>query len=152
MKKTTVGTLQVFTSKADAISRLMQLQGVCKDVKNSNNCRIMFHCNKQGKIIIESEWDRYDPKKAKIFTTLYGEIIEQDDKTQINYYTAFDKSSVRKRIAAFIVSIIVLLICLVLAASEAIVRIMITASVGIVVCIYVLAFQLSSIKREKRNA
>ena len=50
VKKIKQGKLEVFASKNDTIDRLMQLQGLCKDIKDSNGGLIDFYCNKNGKI------------------------------------------------------------------------------------------------------
>ena len=50
MKKIKQGKLEVCASKSDTINRLMQLQGLCKDVNVRNGGLINFYCNKYGKI------------------------------------------------------------------------------------------------------
>ncbi len=146
MKKINQGNFKIFTSKANTINRLMQLQGVCKDIKNTNNCRIEFRCNKHGKIIVESQWDRFNPKKAEIFTKLYGDVIEQANETQIVYYTAFDKNSVFSKLSTFLIASIILLILIVFVADK------IKVLIAIIFCIIGLVFQLISIKKEKDNS
>lgn len=145
MKKITQGKLEIFTSKADAINKLIQLQGVCKDIENSNNCPIEFYCNKNGKITVESQRSRHNPQKAQMFTKLYGEIAEQNDKTYINYYTAFNYISVFARISFFIIAIIVLSIFMIFVSDK------IKALIAIIVCVVGLVFQLISIEKEKKN-
>lgn len=145
MKKITQGKLEFFTSKADAINKLIQLQGVCKDIENSNNCSIYFYCNKNGKITVESLRSRHDPKKAQIFTRLYGEITEQNDKAYINYYTVFNYMSVFARISFFIIAIIILSIFMIFVSDK------IKALIAIVVCVIGLVFQLITIEKEKKN-
>lgn len=145
MKKISQGKFEVFTTKADAIDKLIQLQGGCKDIKNSNNYIIEFYCNKNGKITVESQWSRHNPQKAKVFTKLYGEVIEQVDKTYINYYTSFSNKSVLIRISSFIIAIIVLSIFMMFVAEK------VKDLIAIIVCIVGLIFQLISIEKEKKN-
>lgn len=145
MKKINQGEFEVFTTKTDAIDKLMQLQGVCKDIKNSNNYIIEFCCNKNGKITVESQWSRHNPQKAKVLTKLYGEVIEQANKTYINYYTSFSNMSVFARLSCFIIAIIILSIFMVFVTDK------IKALIAIIVCIIGLVFQLISIGKERQN-
>lgn len=144
MKKIVQGKFDVCTSKVDAIDKLMQLQGVCQE-KNSNNCRIEFHCNKHGKIIIESQVSRHSPKKAKIFTKLYGNVTKQNNKTYVNYYISFDKNGVFRRLSAFLIAAIVLLFFLVFVPNKT------KVLIALILCIIGLIFQLFSIEKEKSN-
>lgn len=92
MKKITQGKLEIFTSKANAINKLIQLQGVCKDIENSNNRPIEFYCNKNGKITVESLYSRHNPKKAQLsryrgyhhtYTFLFEKSVEYKLKKHI---------------------------------------------------------------------
>ncbi len=145
MKKIEQGKFEIFTSKTDAISKLIQLQGICKDIKNSNDCRIMFHCDKRGKITVESDDDRYNPKKALILTKLYGEIIEQANKTYINYYISLANKNIFLRIGVFVSAIIILLIFGLFIDDK------FKVLIAIVICVIGLVFQCISIKNEKRD-
>ncbi len=146
MKKIEQGTFEIFTSKDDAINKLMQLQGVCKDIRNSNDCRILFECDKCGKIVVESDDDRYNLKKALILTKLYGEIIEQANKSYINYYVSLENKNVFLRLSMFVIAIIVLLILGLFIDDK------LKVLVAIVICIIGLVFQCISIKNEKCNS
>lgn len=145
MKKLQQGTFEIFTSKTDAISKLIQLQGICKDIKNSNDCRIMFHCDKRGKITVESLRDRYNLKKAKMLTKLHGDIFEQGNKTYINYCVFLDKKSVFLRLCVFLIAIVILSIFSVFIADK------IKVLIAVIICIIGLVFQLISINKEKEN-
>lgn len=145
MKKIDQGKLKLHTSKNDAINKFLQLQGVCKDVKNSNNCRVEFFCNKKGKISIVSLRDRYSIKNSQILTELYAQVIENSGETYISYYTSLKKEKIIIIWSAFIVAIIVLLLSLLILDRKIL-------TLGIIfLCIYALIYQLSSIKREKDN-
>ena len=145
MKKIEQGEFELFTTKADAIDRLMQMQVVCKDIKSSNGCSIAFYCDKNGKITVESQRSRHNPQKSQIFTKLYGEIIEHTNKTYIRYYTAFSNIGVFTRISCFIIAIIILSIFVMLISDK------IKALIAIIVCVVGLVFQLISIEREKKT-
>ena len=90
MKKISQGKYQIFTTKQDAIDKLMQLQGTCREEISGENC-IEFYCFENGKIIITNPPTR----RVEIdnSTNLYAEIIEQDSKAYVTYYTAFSQSN-----------------------------------------------------------
>ena len=68
------GKFEIFTTKADAIDKFMQMQGVCREELSSENL-IEFYCSKKGKIAITN------PPKKHIehtnSTNLFAEIIEE---------------------------------------------------------------------------
>ena len=90
MKKISQGKYEIFTTKQDAIDKFMQLQGTCREEISGENC-IEFYCFENGKIIITNPPRRHIENENS--TELFAEIIEQDDKTYVTYYTAFSKSS-----------------------------------------------------------
>ena len=79
MKKISQGKFEICTTKADAIDKFMQMQGVCREELSSENL-IEFCCSKKGKISITN------PPKKHIehtnSTNLFAEIIEEDGKTE----------------------------------------------------------------------
>lgn len=88
MSKILQGKFEIYTSKADAIDKFMQMQGVCREQISGEN-QIEFYCSKRGEIIISDP-----PKRNRTITNstnLFAEIIEQDGKTYVTYYTKFDK-------------------------------------------------------------
>ena len=88
MSKILQGKYELSTTKADAIDKFMQMQGVCREQISGEN-QIEFYCSKKGKIIISDP-----PKRNNTITNstnLFAEIIEQDGKTYVTYYTKFDK-------------------------------------------------------------
>ena len=62
MKKISQGKYELFTTKADAIDKFMQMQGVCREELSSDK-QIEFYCSKKGKVTITN------PTK-KLFVTL----------------------------------------------------------------------------------
>ncbi len=115
MKKITQGKLEIFTSKADAIDKFMQMQGVCREELSNENL-IEFHCSKKGKIAITN------PPKKHIehtnSTSLYAEIIEQDGKTYITYYTVYSHFNNVLKIISLIMLIVMAILAIVLAVSN----------------------------------
>ena len=90
MEKISQGKYEIFTTKADAIDRFMQMQGVCREEISGEN-PIQFYCSKKGKIVITNPPTRHIEKDNS--TNLFAEILELDGKTYVTYYTAFSKSS-----------------------------------------------------------
>lgn len=86
MKKISQGKYEIFTTKEDAIDKFMQLQGLCTE-EISGEKQIVFTCFKKGKISITNSSRRRDDSS----TNLYGEVVRQDGKTYVTYYTAFSK-------------------------------------------------------------
>ena len=90
MKKIIQGEFEVFTTKADAIDKLMQMQGICREQISGENA-IQFYCLKNGKITITNPPTRRVENDNS--TILFGRVIEKDGKTYVTYYTAFSKSN-----------------------------------------------------------
>lgn len=88
MKKISQGRYELFTTKADAIDKFMQLQGICRE-EISGEKPIEFYCTKKGKIIITN------PPTKRVeshhSTNLFAEVVQQEGKTYVTYYTKFDK-------------------------------------------------------------
>ena len=88
MKKIDKGKYEVFTTRQDAIDKFMQIQGVCNEPVNGGYTTC-FYCYKDGKIYIT------DPAGHRPFynaTKLKGEIIEEDGKTYVSFYTTYSKT------------------------------------------------------------
>ncbi len=90
MKKISQGEYQLLTTKADAIDKLMQMQGICSEEISGENA-IQFYCLKNGKITITNPPTRRVENDNS--TILFGRVIEKDGKTYVTYYTAFSKSN-----------------------------------------------------------
>ncbi len=88
--KISQGKYELFTTKEDAIDKFMQLQGVCREEINGEN-PIMFYCTKKGEILITNPPTRHVENDNS--TNLFAEIIEENGKTYVTYYTSFDKSN-----------------------------------------------------------
>ena len=88
MEKISQGKFEIYTTKADAIDKFMQMQGVCREELSSENL-IEFYCSKKGKIIITNPpTKRVESDNS---TNLFADVIEQDGKTYVTYYTTFNK-------------------------------------------------------------
>lgn len=91
MKTIQQGSFEILTTKEDAIDKLMQMQGCCRE-KISGDSPIQFYCSKKGSIIISHPPSRKRVRSGNS-TNLYAEVIEKDNKTYITYYTAFSQSN-----------------------------------------------------------
>ena len=90
MKKISQGQFEIRTTKVDAIDKFIQMQGVCREKINSEN-PIEFYCSKKGKIIITNPpTKRVESHNS---TNLFADVVEQDGKTYVTYYTAFNKTN-----------------------------------------------------------
>lgn len=147
MKKINQATIEIFSSKDEAINRLMQLQGVCKNANDSNGGLIDFYCNKNGKIRIECYEERMklNFKNSKILTKLYGTVIERNHKTYIDYFTSLKISSIFARLSFLLIAIVILALFLLLPVDK------IKVLIVIVCLIIALIFQVISILKEKSN-
>ena len=86
MKKISQGNFEVYTTKADAIDKFMQMQGLCREEINGYQ-KLEFYCTKKGKITVTNSPSKHIENTYSTF--LYGEIIEQDGKTYVSYYTVY---------------------------------------------------------------
>jgi len=90
VNKISQGKYELFTTKADAIDKFMQMQGFCRE-ETSEEKPIKFYCQKNGEIIISNPPSRHIENDNS--TDLYAQIVEQDGKTYVTYYTAFSKTT-----------------------------------------------------------
>lgn len=80
------GEIEISSKKSEAIDRLMQLQGICRE-ELSDESRIEFTVFKSGKISIKNLSSRHNGISNA--TRLFGNVIERDGKAYISYYTNF---------------------------------------------------------------
>lgn len=90
MKKISQGKYELLTTKPDAIDKFMQMQGVCREEMSDENS-IEFYCSPKGKISITNPPSRRVENDNS--TNLFAEILEQDGKVYVNYYTSFSQSN-----------------------------------------------------------
>ena len=92
MPKIKQGKYEVLTTKEDAINKFMQLQGVCRE-KISEENPINFYCSEKGKIVITNPSSNRIRTDGGNATNLFAEVLEEDGKTYVNYYTEFSKAN-----------------------------------------------------------
>ena len=105
MKKISQGKYEIFATKAEAIRRFRQLQGVCME-KYSNETVIEFYCFKNGKMMITDPPSRTIGNECS--THLSAKILEQDGKTYVSYYTAYSQSNHALKWIAFVIFLLMI--------------------------------------------
>ena len=142
MKKIEQGKFEIFTTKADAIDKFMQMQGICREELSSENL-IEFYCSKKGKIAIKN------PPRTHIeyrnSTNLFAEIIEEDSKTYVAYFTVYSHLNNVLKFISLIMSIVMAIIAIVLTVSP----------IVLVFCLLFLlffVFQLFNSAKEQKNS
>ena len=95
MKKIEQGMFEIFTSKADAINKFMQMQGVCREELSSENL-IEFYCSKKGKISITNPPPRKVDKcdYTKGYWQIDLDTPQQIDKIEIDARKNYPRLSV----------------------------------------------------------
>ncbi len=112
MKKINQGRYEILTTKSDAINKFMQMQGMCRE-KVSDENRIEFYCSKKGKITITNPPTR--SVRGHISTELFADIVEQNGKTYVSYYTSFSKVNNALKSIFFILDMVINIILLIFA-------------------------------------
>lgn len=115
MKKISQGKYEIFTTREDAIDKFMQLQGVCREEISGENA-IQFYCTEDGTIIISNPPRKYSPDNS---TDLFAEIIEENSKTYVSYYTRFSKSNIVYKYIFYTICIIVWSIAVIFSIAKA---------------------------------
>lgn len=146
MKKIDQGKYELFTTKADAIDKFVQMQSFCSEEINGYQ-RIEFYCTKKGEITVTNPPSRHIERTYS--TALYGEVIEQDGKAYVSYYTVYSHyNNVLK-----IISIVMLTVMSVFAMVSAIADSAKKAPYIIfVLCCALFFFRLINTLKEKKNA
>ena len=82
--------IEISTSSDDAVIKLMQMNGICQDTLTNGNS-IEFLCTKKGKITISNP-PTYKVSKENS-TKLFGNVIEEDNKAYISFYTSYSNAN-----------------------------------------------------------
>ena len=146
MKKISQGKYEVFTSKADAIDKFMQMQGICRE-ELSNEKLIEFYCSKKGEITITNPPTRRVENYNS--TILFAEILEEGGKTYIAYHTVFSKSNTIAKSFSYAMSIIAAIVAIIFAIIAA------NKTAPLIVLVFGLAFfvfQLFTTSKEEENS
>ena len=141
MKKIAQGKYEIFTTKEDAIDKLSQLQGVCRETLTSEN-RVKFYCTKKGKIGTTNPYTR--SVTGINSTNLYGQIIEENDKTYVTYYTSFSKLNYILKIFSIMMDIVVGIFAIILGGTYSL--------VVLLFCLIFLIAELFVYSKENDNA
>lgn len=146
MKKISHGKFEIFTTKQDAISKFMQMQGFCREGIYDYQ-RIEFYCTKKGKITISNPPSKHIERTYS--TSLYGEVIEQDGKTCVSYYTVYSHSNNILKIISLVILIATSIFAIALAIADYGKKI---PFIIFVLCCTSFVFQLINTLKEKNNA
>jgi len=146
MKKISKGKFEISATKTNAIDKFMQMQGLCREEINGDQ-RIEFYCTKKGKITVTNPPSRHIEHTYS--TALYGEVIEQDGKTYVAYYTVYSHyNNVLK-----IISLVMLTVMSVFAIVSTVADFGKKAPYIIfVLCCALFIFQLINTLKEKKNS
>ncbi len=112
MKKLSEGRYELFTTKADAIDKLMQLEGSGRRTLSGDHA-IYFYCSEKGEIVISNPPTRHVGNETS--TDLFGEVVEDDGKTYVTYYTAYSRSSTVFKLIHYVVNILLTAVCVAVA-------------------------------------
>ena len=111
MKKIDQGQYEIFTTKADAIDKFMQMQGMCREEISGEN-RVVFYCSNKGQITLTNPPTRRGYRWNS--TNLSAEITQQDGKTYVTYYTAFSEFNHVLKLSSLIIDIVMAVLAIIL--------------------------------------
>ena len=146
MGKIAEGRFELFTTKEDAIDKLRQLQGCCRE-EIGDGQPIVFYCTKKGRISISDPPSKYAENDCS--TSLYGSVVERDGKVYVEYYTVYSHLNNVLKIIGIAMLIIMSLF------SLASVVLDFTRNKPYIIFVFICAFfvfQLISTLKEKSNA
>ena len=146
MKKISQGKYEVLTTKQDAIDKLMQMQGICRE-QISGESPIEFYCTEKGKIFITNPPTKHIENGNS--TNLFAEVVELDGKTYITYYTAFSKSNNVLKMIFITIDIILAIVAIVFAVMAADKTV---STIVLFLCLAAFVFKLFNSTKEKSNS
>ncbi|MBO5200071.1 MAG: hypothetical protein J6B93_02205 [Clostridia bacterium] len=146
MKKINQGKYELFTTKQDAIDKFIQMQGLCREEINGYQ-QIEFYCTAKGKISVTNPPSRHIEHTYS--TSLYGEIVEQDGKTYVEYYTVYSRYNNILKIISLVMLITMCVFAIVFAVADLGKK---APYIIFVVCCALSVFQLINTLKEKKNA
>lgn len=147
MIKIDEGKYEVSTTREDAIEKFMQLQGDCRS-EISGELPIEFSCFSNGEIMITHPIRQRHVENSNS-TNLFAKIEEQDGKTYVTYYTAFDTAN---RVLKAIVLIVDILLTVAALALAIIVPDKKQYLILFVFALLFYAYRLFTGSKEKKNA
>ncbi len=115
MKTIQEGRYELLTTKAEAIDRFMQMQGICRE-RMSGDHAMEFFCFKDGKILImdpPSKRGRGDRS-----THLSAQVVEQEGETYVTFCTKYDEANRVYNLVFGAIGIVMLLVALVFVALK----------------------------------
>ena len=146
MKKISQGKFEIYSTRVDAIDKFMQMQGLCREEINGYQ-RIEFYCTKKGKITVANSPSKHIENTYS--TALYAEVIEQDKKTYVAYYTVYSHYNNALKIISLIMLIAMSVFAILSAIADFGKK---TPYIILVLCYAFSVFQLINTLKEKKNA
>ena len=146
MKKISQGKFEICATKTDAIDKFMQMQGLCREEINGYQ-RIEFYCTKKGKITVTNPPSRHIEHTYS--TALYGEVIEQDGKTYVAYYTVYSHYNNVLKIISLVMLTAMSVLAIVSTVADSGKK---APYIIFVLCCALFIFQLINTLKEKKNA
>ncbi len=145
MENINEGKYEIFTTKADAINKFRQMQGICRE-ELTDRSRIEFRCSRKGKITVTNP-KRGNNNTASSSTMLFAKVIEQDGKTYATYYTTYSGLNNAFNFINITILIIVCIIAIVLAVTMD--NMITLILLGLSLLLYI--FELFRNRKEKTN-
>ncbi len=145
MKKLKEGRCEIFTTKAEAIERFIEMQGFCREELSCEN-QIYFYCSKDGKISVTNPPKRNAENQNS--TNLFAEIMEENGKTYVTYYVSFSKANNVLKLISNLLSAIMIFLCVIVAAMSDDKKLFLASAFILAICI----FRLFSSSNEAKNS
>ena len=146
MKKISQGKYEVYTTKADAIDKFMQMQGACREKIGEDN-PIQFYCSKRGRLSITNPPRRYIENTNS--TSLFARVIEQDGKTYVSYYTVFNRFINALKVISLTLTIAMAVLAIALNVANLVKTF---STLGLILCVGFFVFRLLNTANEKQSA
>lgn len=146
MRKISQGKLEICTTKEDAIGKFMQMQGFCREEINGYQ-RIEFYCTKKGKITVANTPSR--DITHTFSTSLFGEVVEQDGKVYVAYYTVYSRYNNVLKIISLIMLTVMSVFAIICAIADAGQK---APYIIFALCCALSVLQLINTLKEKKNA
>jgi hypothetical protein len=146
MKHITQGEYELFTTKAEAIHRFRQMQGVCRGHMSDKN-PIAFYCSAKGRITLTNPPTR--EFEHRNVTNLFGEVIERDGKTYVTYYTGYSQTTHTVKVLSIVCLAVLAVLTLLLMIAQANIAL---SSVPFFLCLMFLGFRIFTLSKEGENS
>ena len=87
--------IELETDFETTVERLQQLQGICRETDGEQR-PLQFTCTKDGEMRVDNVPSRYSASADRL-NFVVGEVVEEDGKTRIKFYSIHDRSTKKLR-------------------------------------------------------